>query len=86
MALMSRSLDGGMKMPTSCCVCITAGSIRKNGFCATEVFHLWHQEANRNNASQNAQIVKERVKTGVTRSTLGYSKNRVNDDVVITRL
>lgn len=62
------------------------GLIRKNGSCATEVFHLWHQEANRNNASQNAQIVKERVKTGVTRSTLGYSKNRVNDDVVLTRL
>lgn len=63
-----------------------SGVVRKNGFCATEVFHLWHQEANRNNASQNAQIVQERVKTGVTRSTLGYSKNRANDDVVVTRL
>lgn len=63
-----------------------SGVVRKNGFCATEVFHLWHQEANRNNASQNAQIVKERVKSDVTRSTLGYSKNRVNDDVVLTRL
>lgn len=62
------------------------GVIRKNGFCATEVFHLWHREANRNNASQNAQLVRDRVKTGVTRSTLGYSQNRVKDDVVVTRL
>lgn len=63
-----------------------AGVARKNGFCATEVFHLWHQEVNRNNASQNAQIVRERVKTGVIRSTLGFSQNRANDDVVMTRL
>lgn len=63
-----------------------SGVVRKNGFCATEVFHLWHEEANRNKASQNAQIVRERVKTGVTRSTLGYSQDRAHDDVVLTRL
>jgi len=63
-----------------------AGLARKNGFCATEVFHLWHNEANRNNMSLNAQTVRERVKTGVVRATLGYSQNRPNDDVVLTRL
>ena len=62
------------------------GVMRKNGFCATEVFHLWHKEASRNNELQNAELVRERVKTGVIRSTLGYSQTRVNDDVVITRL
>lgn len=63
-----------------------SGVMRKNGYCATEVFHLWHQEASRDKASQNAQLVKERAKTGVIRSALGYSQQRVNDDVVITRL
>lgn len=63
-----------------------SGVVRKNGYCATEVFHLWHKEASRNNESQNAQLVRERVKTGVIRSTLGYSQTRVNDDVVVTRL
>lgn len=62
------------------------GVLRKNGFCATEVFHLWHKEASRNNELQNAGLVRERVKTGVMQSTLGYSQNRVNDDVVVTRL
>lgn len=60
--------------------------VRKNGFCATEVFHLWHQEANRNNASLNAQMVNERVKNRVLRATLGYSQDRSNNGVVVTRL
>jgi len=62
------------------------GVMRKNGFCATEVFHLWHKEASRNNELQNAELVRERVKTVLVRSTLGYSQKRVNDDAVITRL
>ncbi len=60
------------------------GVVRKNGFCATEVFHLWHKEAARNQESQNAAIVKARASTTVTQPTLGYAQNRVNDDVVIT--
>jgi GT2 family glycosyltransferase len=63
-----------------------SGVVRKNGYCATEVFHLWHREANRNKASQNARIVEERVKNGLIRSTLGYSQARLNDNVRITRL
>jgi glycosyltransferase involved in cell wall biosynthesis len=62
-----------------------AGVLRKNGFCATEVFHLWHREASRNQESQNAQLVRQRVKTGESRAALGYSQKRLNDDVVITR-
>jgi glycosyltransferase involved in cell wall biosynthesis len=59
---------------------------RKNGFCATEVFHLWHEEAARDQESHNARRVIERLQTKVTRSELGYSQKRPNDDVVITRL
>ncbi len=64
----------------------TIGVVRKNGFCATEVFHLWHDEAARHHESHNARRVMERLKTKVTRSELGYSQKRPNDDVVITRL
>lgn len=63
-----------------------SGVARKNGFCATEVFHLWHKEAARNHESQNAKVVKERAITTVTRPTLGFAQKRINDDVVITRL
>jgi len=63
-----------------------AGVARKNGFCATEVFHLWHREASRDQESRNAKVVTERSKTGVTQAALGYSQQRVNDDALITRL
>jgi glycosyltransferase involved in cell wall biosynthesis len=63
-----------------------SGVARKNGYCATEVFHLWHAEAARANESQNARLVQERARTEIIRSTLGYSQPRVNDDAVVTRL
>jgi glycosyltransferase involved in cell wall biosynthesis len=63
-----------------------SGVARKNGFCATEVFHLWHQEAARNQESQNAAVVKARAMTSVTQPTLGYAKDQINDDVLITTL
>lgn len=63
-----------------------SGVARKNGFCATEVFHLWHQEAARNQESHNAAVVKARATTTVTQPTLGYAKERINDDVLITTL
>ncbi len=63
-----------------------SGVARKNGFCATEVFHLWHKEAARNQESHNAAIVKARAATTVTQPTLGYSQQRINDDVIITTL
>jgi glycosyltransferase involved in cell wall biosynthesis len=63
-----------------------SGVRRKNGFCATEVFHLWHKDAARNQESKNAERVMERVKTNVIQPDLGYAQKRPNDDVVITRL
>ena len=63
-----------------------SGVSRKNGFCATEVFHLWHPEAARNQESKNAAVVRLRATTTVTQPTLGYSQKRINDDVLITTL
>lgn len=63
-----------------------AGVARKNGYCATEVFHLWHQEAARAQASKNSEIVAERVGTKVQLPTIGYAQQRPNDNAVITRL
>lgn len=39
------------------------GIKRKNGFWATEVYHLWHQEQQRAHASINEQRVVDRMKT-----------------------
>jgi glycosyltransferase involved in cell wall biosynthesis len=63
-----------------------SGVVRKNGFCATEVFHLWHEEAARHLESQNAKRVLERLVANVTQPELGYGQKRLHDDVVITRL
>ena len=63
-----------------------SGVIRKNGFCATEVFHLWHTEAARNQESHNAAVVQARSTTAVTQPTLGFLQQRINDDVRITTL
>lgn len=63
-----------------------AGVARKNGFGATEVFHLWHQEAARTQESHNANVVAERAGTDIVRAVSGYSQIRIDDDVVITRL
>lgn len=63
-----------------------AGIARKNGFCATEVYHLWHKESSRADESSNADVVSQRVKTGVICATLGYSQVRINDNAVVTRL
>ena len=65
-----------------------AGRIRKNGFCATEVFHLWHKEASRNKESHNAAMVNARVEaiSRQERASMGYSQERLNDDVIILRL
>ncbi|MFN7446197.1 MAG: glycosyltransferase family 2 protein, partial [Curvibacter sp.] len=63
-----------------------AGVARKNGFCATEVYHLWHKEAPRDQESLNARTVRERVSTDIVRAASGYSQSRPNDDVQITRI
>lgn len=63
-----------------------AGVARKNGWCATEVFHLWHREAARDQASLNEQTVHDRIRGSQVKATSGYTQARPNDDVVITKL
>ena len=69
-----------------------AGTVRKNGFCATEVFHLCHKEASRNKESHNAALVTARAEASskLVRAAMGYSQVRVkegvDDDVIISKL
>lgn len=48
-----------------------AGIIRKMGFCATEVLHLWHREQPRNRANPNYQRVVARLRNGEIRAEQG---------------
>ena len=63
-----------------------AGVTRKNGFCATEVFHLWHREAARDSESQNARTVRERMSTGIVRASVGYAQTDRKNETKVTRL
>jgi glycosyltransferase involved in cell wall biosynthesis len=49
----------------------SAGVMRKDGAFATEVFHLWHREAQRDQASSNKQVVLERAANKTTQATQG---------------
>ena len=57
-----------------------AGIRRKNGFFATEVFHLWHEEASRNRASANEVTVQQRMHSGIVRAPLGLRECRAVED------
>lgn len=48
-----------------------AGVMRKDGAYATEVFHLWHREAKRDQASSNQHIVIERIVNKTTQAAIG---------------
>jgi glycosyltransferase involved in cell wall biosynthesis len=62
-----------------------SGISRKDGFCATEVYHLWHREANRTAESKNAETVRQRMRSGQVLPTLGYRECRDAPEVVIHR-
>jgi glycosyltransferase involved in cell wall biosynthesis len=62
-----------------------ASITRKNGFYATEVYHLWHSEASRNAESKNAQTVRQRMGSGQVLSTIGYSECVGAPELVIHR-
>ncbi len=63
-----------------------AGIVRKNGFCATEVYHLWHRESSRTQESRNAETVRARQHTQQVLPTEGYSDSFAGSDMVVTRL
>jgi glycosyltransferase involved in cell wall biosynthesis len=62
-----------------------AGINRKNGFAATEVYHLWHQQASRADASINASKVRERTVSRQVLPTIGYRESMAAKDVVVHR-
>ena len=48
------------------------GIQRKNGFLATEVFHLWHPESRRDHESSNKNRVIERMKSNLVLAEKGF--------------
>lgn len=52
-----------------------AGIKRKDGAFATEVFHLWHREAQRDQESSNRQVVLERAANKITQATVGLREH-----------
>jgi len=62
------------------------GIIRKNGYAATEVYHLWHPESSRASESVNARKVRDRMQSGQYLPTLGYRESRGGREVEIRTL
>lgn len=62
------------------------GIRRKNGFLATEVYHLWHREQRRDQESVNQQKVFQRMKTNLVLAEKGLREMGQNASVKITSL
>ncbi|MDY0962225.1 glycosyltransferase family 2 protein [Massilia sp. CFBP9026] len=56
-----------------------AGVLRKDGALATEVLHLWHREAQRDQESSNRKVVLERAANGTTQATIGLREHTQPD-------
>jgi glycosyltransferase involved in cell wall biosynthesis len=52
-----------------------AGVLRKDGAMATEVLHLWHREAERDQESSNRKLVLERAANGTTQASVGLREH-----------
>lgn len=59
---------------------------RKNGFMATEVFHLWHCEKKRDQELDNKVLVLSRLKTNIVRAEKGLQELDVVSSVRISTL
>ena len=59
-----------------------AGVLRKDGAFATEVFHLWHREAVRDQATSNQRIVLERQANKTVLATRGLHQHEQFDSGV----
>lgn len=62
------------------------GIERKNGFMATEVYHLWHRENVRDQESVNRQKVLDRMQSAVTRAERGLSSITSHTPVTVTAM
>ncbi|HEX7984180.1 MAG TPA: glycosyltransferase family 2 protein [Duganella sp.] len=56
-----------------------AGVMRKDGAFATEVFHLWHKETKRDQASSNRAVVRQRAVDRCTRAVRGLQQQQPAD-------
>ena len=61
------------------------GVVRKNGFCATEVYHLWHPASSRSEEPANADRVRQRQQTLQVKADIGYLECRQQGDVLVNR-
>ena len=57
------------------------GVVRKNGYCATEVYHLWHPESSRAQEPANADRVRLRQNSMQVKADLGYHECRQHGEV-----
>jgi GT2 family glycosyltransferase len=62
------------------------GCRRKNGFLATEVFHLWHQENSRDQESRNRNRVLQRMQDGQVRAEAGLAELTGDRSATVTEL
>lgn len=62
------------------------GIHRKNGFLATEVFHLWHQESKRDSESVNKKRVMARMNTHLILAEKGFRELDTSTFVKLTQL
>lgn len=53
-----------------------AGVLRKDGALATEVLHLWHREARRDEESSNRKVVLQRAADKTTQATRGLREHQ----------
>jgi glycosyltransferase involved in cell wall biosynthesis len=56
-----------------------AGVARKDGAFATEVFHLWHREAQRDQETSNRGVVLERAGTRITQAVQGLREHSADN-------
>ena len=63
-----------------------AGRMRKNGWLATEVFHLWHAENSRSGEQANRRRVEERMRTAAVRAQVGLAAAAAGDPPRVTEL
>lgn len=61
------------------------GLQRKNGHCATEVFHLWHRENDRSLELSNRRLLQDRMEQGLTRAVIGLDRDAGVPNVCVSQ-
>lgn len=62
------------------------GCMRKNGFLATEVLHLWHPESGRAQEAGNRERVLQRMQGRISRAEAGLEQSGCGAAAVVTEL